>query len=90
MNSHITTENQTYRFNETTWLPLPPSAKPCPRSGLKRSHVLKLIRRYPDQIRAANIREPGKLKGRWLIHWESLNTFLQAEAQATLKELAAK
>lgn len=72
---------------EARWLPLPPTAKACPYSGLKRSHLQNLIRKHPDRIRAANLREPGKRKGRWLVYWPSLNAFLQGEAEATCAEL---
>lgn len=74
---------------EARWLPLPPPTKACPFCGLKRSHLLNLIRRHPDRIRAANLREPGKRKGRWLVHWPSLHAFLEGEAGETRAELTA-
>ena len=75
---------------ESRWLPLPPPSKSCPWSGLKRSHLLLLVRKHPDKIRAANIREPGARRGRWLIFWPSLHGFLNSEADATQRELTAE
>lgn len=74
---------------EARWLPLPPPSKACPFCGLKRSHLLNLIRRHPDRIRAANVREQGARKGRWLIFWPSLHAFLMGEADETRNELTA-
>ncbi|MCC5840461.1 MAG: hypothetical protein JJT96_10065 [Opitutales bacterium] len=74
---------------EARWLPLPPPKGACPVSGLKRSHLLLLLKRYPTRIKAANIREPGSRRGRWLIYWPSLHNFINGEAEATRHELTA-
>lgn len=86
MENTMPTETRT----EFRWLPLPPPSKPCPFSGLKRSHLLNLIRKHPDRIRAANLREPGKRRGRWLVYWPSLHSFLEGEAELTARELTAE
>lgn len=70
------------------WLPLPPPGKACPTSGLKRTHLLTLHRRHPE-IKAANIREAGSRRGRWVFHWPSLRDFLAAQAEMTRRELDA-
>lgn len=81
--------NEPTPTTEARWLPLPPPAKACPYSGLKRSHLLNLIRRHPDRIKAANIREPGKRRGRWLVYWPTLHAFLHSESETTATELTA-
>lgn len=67
---------------EAKWIPLPASTEACPYSGLKRSHLVNLIRKHPTRIRGANLIEAGARKGRWVIWWPSLHAFLETEAAA--------
>lgn len=74
------------------WIRLPGNGQSCPHCGLKRTTLLNLVRRSGGKIRAAHLKEPGKLRGSWVINFESLNDYLSeaAERTAAARELSSE
>lgn len=77
--------NDTTNTSATRWIRLPQAGQACIHSGLKRGQMLKLASARANEIKVCHLREQGAKRGTRLIDLESLLSFLDRRAAASMK-----
>jgi len=77
---------ETQTASAPRWIRLPAAGTACVHSGLKRGQMLKLASDRSTEIRVCHLREAGAKRGTRLIDLESLLSFLDRRAEASMKK----